>query len=272
MRAFVNGGLRPGYYHASSTMSSHLAAVATLALAILLSPETLVAGLIIASDKVHPRMAAFAFAVGAIVGIAFSTGIGLLIADATGAEATTRHGTWPGFIVRAALALTLLVIGLSRARNAFERNPIPDVSEADHKPSKFATRLEQRIPSLARMVKPGADLTNGQRLTRGALAGFALCGLHPKIFPIAIAAGHQITQITDPAERTFGIVLFAAIAVVPALLPAVIEVVKPGASGRIKEGYERIMKVHGRWITAGLLLAAAALVGHNAWEKYPGRG
>ena len=253
-------------------MSSHLAAVATLALAILLSPETLVAGLIIASDKVHPRLAAFAFAVGACVGIAFSTGIGLLIAHATSADDAARHNTWPGFVVRVVLALTLLVIGLTRARNAFERNPIPDVTDADHKPSKFGARLEHRFPALARMVAPGAELTNRQRVTRGALAGFALCGLHPKIFPIAIAAGHQITQITDPAEKTVGIVLFAAIAVVPALLPAVIETVKPGASGRIKEGYERIMKVHGRWITAVLLLAAAALVGHNAWEKYPGRG
>lgn len=253
-------------------MSSHLAAVATLALAIFFSPETLVAGLIVASDRVHPRLAAFAFAGGAVVGIAFATSVGLMIAHASGDEVATRHNSWPGFIVRVVIAATLLAIGLSRARNALLRNPIPDISESDHKPSKLGAWVERRVPGLARVLKPGADLTTRQRVTRGAAAGFAMCGLHPKIFPIAIAAGHQLTQITDPSERTLGIVLFAAISVVPALLPAVIETVRPGASGRIKDGYERIMKVHGRWITAGLLLAASVLVGYNAWEKYPGRG
>jgi hypothetical protein len=59
--------------------------------------------------------------------------------------------------------------------------------------------------------------------------------------------------------------------VIPAVLPAVIDVVRPGAANRIKDGYERIMKVHGRWITAVLLLSAAAFVAHNAWEKFPAR-
>ena len=49
-------------------MSAHLAVIATLALAILFSPETLVLGLVIASDKKVPRQASFAFALGAIVG------------------------------------------------------------------------------------------------------------------------------------------------------------------------------------------------------------
>jgi hypothetical protein len=66
-------------------------------------------------------------------------------------------------------------------------------------------------------------------------------------------------------------VLFAVIAVVPAVLPAVIEMVRPDAAIRIKDGYERVMKVHGRWITAALLLSAALIVGHSAWEKFPGR-
>ena len=66
-------------------MSSHLAVVASLALAILLSPETLVLGLIIASDKKSPRLAAFAFAIGGIIGIAMATGIGLWIAHASAA-------------------------------------------------------------------------------------------------------------------------------------------------------------------------------------------
>ena len=75
----------------------------------------------------------------------------------------------------------------------------------------------------------------------------------------------------DPSHATLTVILFAVISVTPALLPAIIETVRPGSAARIKDGYERVMKVHGRWITAVLLLAAAAFVGHNAWEKFPGR-
>jgi len=114
-----------------------------------------------------------------------------------------------------------------------------------------------------------ADLSTRGRITRAAGAGFAICGLHPKVFPIAIAAGHQIMQIADRPDRTLGFVVFAAIAVVPALVPAVIEVVSPGASSRTKDAYERMMKTHGRWITAALLIGSALFVGHDAWRAMP---
>lgn len=253
-------------------MSSHLAAVATLALAILLSPETLVLGLIIAGEKSHPRLAAAGFALGGVIGIAFATGIGLMIARAAGSdEPSAHHSTWPGFVVRVAIAAVLLAIGLSRALNAARHQPVPDPTNTEQKPSRIRAALQHRFPSMAQQFAPGAEFTPRQSATRGLAGGFAMCGLHPKVFPIAIAAGHQITQITARGERALGIVLFATISVIPALLPFVIESVRPGASVRIKDGYERVMKVHGRWVTAALLLAAAAFVAHNAWEHFPGR-
>ncbi|TGD89192.1 hypothetical protein BayCH28_07480 [Mycolicibacterium sp. CH28] len=250
-------------------MGAHLAVLATLALAILFSPETLVLGLVVASDKKVPREASLAFAIGAIVGIAFATGVGVLIAYLTGTPAVPRHDSWPGFIVRILIAVALLVIGIHRAIGAIRHKPIADVSEPDHQPSKLRARIMQRFPALARRLNPQTDLPVRQRISRATLAGFAVCGLHPKVFPIAIAAGHQLLQISDRSERSLGILVFAAIAVVPALAPAVIEMFSPGASGRIKDGYERIMKVHGRWIIAVLLVAAAAFVGHNALEHMP---
>lgn len=253
-------------------MSSHLVAVATLALAIFLSPETLVLGLIIAGDKHNPRLAASAFALGGIGGIAFATGLGLLIAHITGTPATTAgdHGTWAGFGVRVAIAAVLLTIGLSRAVNAVRQKPIPDITKTEQQPSRLRSTLTAHFPGVMKQFQPGAELSTRQRMRRAVLAGFAMCGLHPKVFPIAIAAGHQISQITAPGQRGLAVLLFAVISVVPAVLPAVIETIRPGASVRIKDGYERVMKVHGRWITATLLLCAAAIVAHNAWEKFPG--
>ena len=251
-------------------MSAHLAVLATLALAILFSPETLVLGLVIASDRKVPRQASVAFAFGAIVGIAFATGIGVWIAHLSGAgAATAHHDSWPGFIVRVLIAGALLVIGLRRAIGAIRHKPIADVSEPEHRPSRLRARLTERFPTVMHQLDPGADLSVRQRLVRAASAGFAVCGLHPKVFPIAIAAGHQILEITDRPERTLGIVIFAVISVLPAITPAVIEMVRPGASSRIKDGYERVMKVHGRWVVAVLLLGAAAFVGHNAFDHLP---
>lgn len=253
-------------------MSSHIAAVATLALAILFSPETLVLGLIIAGEKSHPRLAAAGFAVGGILGITFATSVGLLIARIAGADGTAaHHDTWAGFIVRVVIAAVLLWIGLGRAVNAMRHQPIADPTKTEQKPSRFRAGLEKRFPGVARALQPDAQFTPRQSVTRGLAGGFAMCGLHPKVFPIAIAAGHQISQVTGSGQRALAIALFAVISVVPALLPVVIETMHPGASVRIKDGYERIMKVHGRWLTAALLLAAAAFVGHNAWEHFPRR-
>jgi MFS family permease len=249
-------------------VSSHFAVLASLALAIFFSPETLVLGLIIAGDKKVPRLAALGYAIGGILGIAFATGIGLWIAHASGTDShgSSHHG-WPSFVVRIAIAAALITIGARRAINAVRKKPIPDVSEPKHEPSTLRTALTRRFPGL----DPQADLPVSRRVGRAGLAGFAMCGLHPKVFPIAIAAGHQIFQITEPGQRTLGIVMFAVVAVIPALLPAVIDLINPGATVRIKEGYERIMKVHGRWITATLLLLAGAFVGLEAFKDMPGR-
>lgn len=248
-------------------MSSHFAVLASLALAIFFSPETLVVGLIVAGDKKVPRLAAFAYAVGGMLGIAFATGVGLWIAHASGTGTHTPHHGWPSFFVRVAIALALLTIGIRRALNAIRHKPIPDIAKEERKPGKARAELMRRFPSLDLT----ADLPVSRRVTRAGLAGFAMCGLHPKVFPIAIAAGHQIVQIARPGERALGIVVFAVISVIPALLPAVIDVVKPGATVGIKEAYERIMKVHGRWIGALLLLGAGAFVGIDAWRDMPGR-
>ena len=252
-------------------MSSHFAVLASLALAIFFSPETLVLGLIIAGDQRVPRLAASAYAVGGVVGTGFSTGIGLWIAHATdtGGSSTDHHG-WAGFIVRVVIAAALLTIGFRRAVNAVRKKPISDISEPEHRPGKLRVVLDRHFPTLARQFDPSADLPVPWRIARAGLAGFAICGLHPKVFPIAIAAGHQIMQISDPRERVLGIAIFALISVVPALVPAVIDLVNPGAAVRIKEGYERVMKVHGRWITAILLLVAGTYVAHEAWRVMPG--
>ena len=67
--------LRPG----RRAMSSHLSVIASLALALLLSPETLVLGLVVASDKRTPRLAAWMYALGALLGVAFALAVAFVV-------------------------------------------------------------------------------------------------------------------------------------------------------------------------------------------------
>jgi hypothetical protein len=61
------------------------------------------------------------------------------------------------------------------------------------------------------------------------------------------------------------------IALIPGLIPAVVETVHPGVSARIKESFEHFMKRYGRLISAAFILAVAAFVGNNARNDMPGR-
>ena len=112
-------------------------------------------------------------------------------------------------------------------------------------------------------------ISPSRRIARAGLAGFAMCGLHPKVFPIAIAAGHQTSRSPGPANA-LGIVIFAVISVIPALTPAIIDVV-----ARRDGRHQGVLRAHheGAWplIGALLLIGAGAFVGLDAWRDMPGR-
>lgn len=249
-------------------MSSHLAIVASLGLALLMSPETLVLGLVIASDRKVPRTAARMFAVGGVLGISFALALGTAIAPSSGAPAGGHHHTWVGFGIRAAIAAALVAIGLRRAASAFEQAPVPDVSAPKHRAGALWTWFERRAPRLARQLDPRSDLPPAQVARRAAIAGFAACGLHPKIFPVAIAAAHQIAAMSRHRQGGAAL-LFVALSAAPAVAPAILEQVRPGAAVAAKEGFERVMEVYGRGAVALLLLGVGVLLARDAWHAMP---
>ena len=61
-------------------MNNYYAILASLGVAVLLSPEITVLGLIAASDQKRPRTFAWAFGIGTIIGLAFALVIGFLLA------------------------------------------------------------------------------------------------------------------------------------------------------------------------------------------------
>lgn len=242
-------------------MSPHLLILASLGGAIVLSPEIVVLGLLAASDRRTGRVSATGFAVGATAGIAVAWLVGSwLKAPATPASDTP---TWTGFAIHATIAAALFAIGLYRARNALWGARIPETVDAKDTPPSWSQRL------LARLA--GEDAPPRRRVGLAFLLGLVSTGPNPKVFPVAIAASHQAAQLAGK-ERLAGTILFAAIAILPGLVPLGVELARPGGSAGLKESIERFMEGKGRWMAAVILVGASVFVGVRAWEHRPGTG
>lgn len=241
-------------------MDPHLVILASLGGAILLSPEIIVLGLLAASERRTGRIAAAAFACGAEAGLAIAWIVGSWLK----APSTPEHDapTWTGFAIHAAIAAALLAIGLYRARNALRRAPLPDVPEPDAHSQRWSSRLLTRLA--------GEDAPPRRRVGLAFVLGLVSTGPNPKVFPIAIAASHQATQLAG-TERLVGTIVFALIASLPGLMPLAVELYRPGGSAGLKETIERFMKGKGRWLAAAILIGAGLFVANRAWEHRPGR-
>ena len=257
-------------------MNTHLTVLASLGVAILLSPETLILGLIMACDRRAPRLVAWMYAVGAVVGLVMGITIGMLVGPSHHAEAAAEGAKsshpWVDFIVRALIAGVLLTIGIQRAMHAIRGAPIEAVEEQRTGASKHGPGIVARCKAWFADKfggSMGADLSVSRRCVRSGLLGFATMGIHPKCLAITIAAGHQIAQITDHAARPVAIAVFSAISLVPSIAPAVIETLRSGACAAMKESTERFMKKNGRWVSATILLGAGAYVAWNAFKSMP---
>ncbi len=251
-------------------MNAHLTVLASLGAAILLSPEILILGLIMASDRRAPKLVAWMYALGAAIGLALGLAIGFVVAPEAApaaAEAKPAHPNWAEFIVRALIAGALFWIGAQRLVHAWRAAPIEGADEdGGHAKHGVVAKVKGWF---AAKFGGGADLSVSRRCVRSLALGFAVNGIHPKSLAVAIAAGHQAMQVTEAEARTLGIAVFSVIAIAPAIAPAVIETAHAGACASIKESTERFMKKNGRWMSAAILLAAAGYVAWNAWKNMP---
>jgi hypothetical protein len=251
-------------------MSAHLTVLLSLGVAILLSPENLLIGLVMASDKKSPRLAALMYAVGAIGGLALGLTIGFLVAPTPPAEGAPVHHTWTQFIVRALIAGLLVGVGLQRAVRAVRHAPIAEESgeDASGKKPSLASRVKRWFAERFKGLG-GREIPTWRRGLRSGVIGFATVGVHAKCLSVSIAAGHQAMQIAGEADRALGLALFAAVALTPSCTPLVVELIRPGGSASIRASCEAFMKTNGRWIAALILLGAGAFVAWNAAHSMP---
>lgn len=245
-------------------MNPHVIVLASLGGAILLSPEIFILGLLCASDRARPRTRAWVFALGTAVGLgvawfACNVVFGEASKPATEPAPAADTGSWASFVVHLAIAAALLVVGAYRVRSALRHAPIEGAPD----------QPKERKPSLIQRLAGTDELPMPRKIARSFMLGFACTGPHPKVFPVVIAAAHQLSQLSG-ADRALGIGLFVGISMVPGIAPAIIETARPGSSAGLMEASERFMETKGRWLSAVILLAAAAFVGWNGFRAMPG--
>jgi hypothetical protein len=243
-------------------MNPHLLVLASLGVAILLSPEIFILGLLCASERARPRMRAWVFALGTAVGLGiawYACNVVFPPSDADPAPAA-ESGSWLRFGVHLAIAIALAVLGVLRVRKALRAAPVDGV------PAKVGAA--PRKPSLLQRLAGTDELSLPRKVARSFLLGFACTGPHPKVFPVVIAASRQLDQLSG-TDQGLGVVIFAVIALLPGVAPAVIETIRPGSAAGLMEASERFMETKGRWLGAVILLAAAAFVGWNAFGVMP---
>ena len=243
-------------------MNPHLLVLASLGVAILLSPEIFILGLLCASDRARPRMRAWVFALGTAVGLGVAWyACNVVFTPKEGDPVSAAEsGSWVSFGVHLAIAIALGVLGVLRVRKALRGAPVDGV------PAKAGSA--PRKPSFLQRLAGTDDLPLPRKVARSFMLGFACTGPHPKVFPVVIAASHQLDQVSG-ADRGLGVVLFAVIALLPGVAPALIETIRPGSAAGLMEASERFMETKGRWLGAVILLAAAAFMGWNAFGAMP---
>ena len=250
-------------------MYNYYAILASLGTAILLSPEITVFGLVAASDDRNPRLFSWAFGFGTIIGLAFALIIGFMLAKTH--NTTIHEASWAGFAVRATIASSLFIIGIYQLVNALRKTPIhKKQGQAEHSMAYYSGLwLKSHFPSIANRFDGSMEISNKQRAIHWGLLGFACDGLHPKIFPIVIAAGHETLQSASIEARIIGLLMFTAIALIPGFIPAVVETIHHGIASKIKESFETFMKRYGRFISTAFILTVTVLVGMSAKNNIP---
>ena len=184
-------------------MNAHLTVLASLGAAILLSPEILILGLIMASDRRAPKLVAWMFALGAAVGLAVGLVIGFVVAPEAApaaTEAKPAHPNWAEFIVRALIAGALFWIGAQRLVHAWRAAPIDGADEGEgHAKLGIVAKVKGWFAS---KFGGGADLSMPRRCVRSFALGFAVNGIHPKSLAVAIASAYWESRLESAMEAS----------------------------------------------------------------------
>lgn len=246
-----------------SSFHQTLAVAFSLGMVVLLSPEVFVLALVMAAHRTLAQLNSVIFFSGSAIGLFLALGAGLWITPSPtpGAE----QPSWVHFGIRAGIGTALLAVGMYRAWQFLtgkeDEPPKPKTSHGG-----FKEKFLSFFPSLN---TDSNTPVNAHYLASTFAIGLFTTGLHPKTSILAIAAGHQIARAQGELAKVSGFTLFSFLALLPALIPLTLAILRPEAGPAIKEKCSAFLEKNGRWMAALICLIFAFVLWKDALTALP---
>lgn len=221
-----------------------LAICASLGFGIFLSPEILIIGLLLASDRSHPRANTLGFFLGSAAGLALLLALGYFITH----SAAPAHSSGAGWWLRVIFGSALVGLGAHTGWKQLHRKPREHPSGGHG--GKFTAKLMKLLP-VSEAPRPGGPLRSlGICIT----LSFLLTVIHLKTVGLAMGAGHQLHLVQNHSVWIAGLTAFLALALFPTLLPLGLALFHPETAVQARKVSQTIAARHGGWILALIFL------------------
>jgi len=221
-----------------------LTVCASLGFGIFLSPEIVVIGLILASDRSHPKANTLGYFLGSALGILLLLGLGYFLTH----TAAPTHPSGTSWWLRVIFGVALVGLGIQTGWKQLNRKP--RAPGTPHEEGKLMAKLMKLLP-VSEAPRSGDPL--GSLVTCTVLS-FLLTVIHMKTVGLAMGAGHQLHGAPDLAAFWGGLAGFLPLALFPTFLPLAFAVFHPETAVRARQVSEAVAAKHGGWILALIFL------------------
>ena len=225
-------------------MLNTLAICASLGFGIFVSPEILIIGLILASDRSHPQANTLGYFFGAAAGIVLLLGLGYFLTHSTAPSHPTGATWW----LRVIFGGGLVGLGIHTLWKQLYRKPETPKSHA--KEGKLGAKLMKLLP-VSEAPRPGGPFPSLALCTG---LSFLLTVVHLKTFGLAMSAGHALHEAPSQAAQLTALSAFLALALFPTLLPLGLAVFHPETAVKARQVSQAVAEKHGGWILALILI------------------
>lgn len=233
----------PARGHTSIAMLHTLTVCASLGFGILVSPEILIIGLLLASDRSHPRANTLGYFLGSAAGITLLLGLGYVLTHSTGSSHSSGAGWW----LRVIFGVLLVGLGVHTFWKQLHKKP---QDAKPHQKNSLGSRLLRLLP-VSEDTRPGGPLPSLAICTG---LSFLLTVVHVKTAGLAMGAGHQLHAMQTPSGLAAGLTAFLIPALLPTLIPLGLAVFSPQTAVQARKVSQAVAEKHGGWILAVIFL------------------
>jgi len=226
-------------------MLNTLAICASLGFGIFVSPEVLIIGLLLASDRSHPQANTLGYFLGSVVGIGLLLGAGYFLTHSSSAP---THPSGFGWWLRVIFGGGLVLLGIHTLwKQLYGKKEKPKRS---HQETGLGAKLMKLLP-VREEPRPGGPLPSLAICTG---LSFLLTVVHVKTVGLATSAGHALHAAPNQAALSMALAGFLALALFPTLFPLGLAIFHSETAAKARQVSQAVAEKYGGWILAIILL------------------